>query len=135
MNFSLAAIIALVHDGLIVTAIFIITKLEISPIFVAGILSILGYSINDTIVTFDRIREKLKQNENSKLDKEKLLSISNQAIKDTIKRSIFTSFTTIIAVTTLMAFGNATKLEFNITMLLGLIFGTYSSILLPLDCE
>jgi len=126
-TYSLAAIFALVHDGLILTAIFVIARLQISPIFIAGLLSILGYSINDTIVTFDRIREKMHAY-SGKLDKSKITSIANEAIKDTIKRSLLTSFTTMIAVIVLMSFGNATKFEFNIAMIIGLFFGTYSSI-------
>ena len=126
-TYSLAAIFALIHDGLIVTAIFVIARLEISPIFIACLLSILGYSINDTIVTFDRIREKMHAYA-GELDKTKIVSIANEAIKDTLKRSLLTSFTTMLAVIILMAFGNATKLEFNIAMIVGLFFGTYSSI-------
>ncbi len=127
-TYSVAAIVALVHDGLIVTAVFVITRIEFSPIFVAGLLSILGYSINDTIVTFDRVREKFKKVNNSKLDKKGIIKIANEAIRDTIKRSLLTSATTIMAVTVLLFFGNATKLEFNIAMLVGLVSGTYSSI-------
>ncbi|WKX02802.1 protein translocase subunit SecDF [Candidatus Mycoplasma mahonii] len=126
-TYSFAAIVALVHDGLIVTAIFVITRLQVSPIFVAGILSIIGYSVNDTIVTFDRIRERMDAHV-GKLNDDNIKSIGNQAVKDTIKRSILTSFTTIIAILILMSFGNATKLSFNLAMLVGLLAGTYSSI-------
>ncbi|MCP4337151.1 MAG: protein translocase subunit SecDF [Mycoplasma sp.] len=126
-TYSVAAIVALVHDGLIVTAIFIITRIEFSPIFVAGLLSVIGYSINDTIVTFDRIREKFKLSKKKK-DKSTIISIANEAIRDTIKRSFLTTITTITSVIVLLIFGNATKLEFNIAMLTGLISGTYSSI-------
>ncbi|CAM9149287.1 protein translocase subunit SecDF [Mycoplasma todarodis] len=126
-TYSISAILALVHDGLIVTAVFVITRVEISPVFIAGLLSVLGYSINDTIVTFDRVREKMKQNVGD-LTKEKLRKIANEAIKDTIKRSLLTSFTTIVAVIVLMSFGNATKMSFNVAMLAGLVSGTYSSI-------
>ncbi|TCG11204.1 protein translocase subunit SecDF [Mycoplasma todarodis] len=126
-TYSISAILALVHDGLIVTAVFVITRVEISPVFIAGLLSVLGYSINDTIVTFDRVREKMKQNV-GELTKQKLRSIANEAIKDTIKRSLLTSFTTIVAVIVLMSFGNATKMAFNVAMLAGLVSGTYSSI-------
>lgn len=126
-TYSLAAIIALLHDLLIVIALFVITRVEISPVFVAGLLSIMGYSINDTIVTFDRIRERMN-NSVGELNKEKIISIGNQAVKDTIKRSLLTSLTTITAIVVLMCFGNATKLAFNLAMLVGLIAGTYSSI-------
>ena len=126
-TYSISAILALVHDGLIVTAVFVITRVEISPVFIAGLLSVLGYSINDTIVTFDRVREKMKQNV-GELTKPRLRKIANEAIKDTIKRSLLTSFTTIVAVLVLMSFGNATKMSFNVAMLAGLVSGTYSSI-------
>lgn len=126
-TYSIAAIIALVHDGLMVTGLFIICRAEISPVFIAGLLSIIGYSINDTIVTFDRIREKVKENKDA-LTKEKIKEIANVSIKETLKRSILTSITTIIAVLVLMSFNGATKLEFNLAMLFGLVTGTYSSI-------
>jgi len=116
-----------VHDGLIVTAVFILTRTEVSPVFVAGLLSILGYSINDTIVTFDRIRERMN-NHIGDLTPDKIKEIGNNAVKDTIKRSLFTSLTTIVAIVVLMSFGNATKLSFNLAMLVGLVAGTYSSI-------
>ncbi len=126
-TYSLAAVIALVHDALIIIAIFAVIRVEVSPIFVVGVLSIVGYSINDTIVTFDRIRENMKANV-GKLDATGIKRIGNQAVKDTIKRSILTSLTTITAVVVLMSFGNATKLAFNLAMLIGLMAGTYSSI-------
>ena len=126
-TYSVSAIIALIHDLLMVIALFVITRVEVSPVFVAGLLSIMGYSINDTIVTFDRVRERMN-NSVGQLNKEKIISIGNQAVKDTIKRSLLTSLTTITAIVVLMSFGNATKLAFNLAMLVGLIAGTYSSI-------
>lgn len=126
-TYSLSAIVALLHDALIVVAAFIITRVEISPVFVAGLLSIIGYSINDTIVTFDRIRENMNKHEGP-LDDKVIIAIANNSIKETLKRSILTSFTTIVAVLVLMSFGNATKMAFNLAMLVGLIAGTYSSI-------
>ncbi|CAM9095598.1 protein translocase subunit SecDF [Mycoplasma marinum] len=126
-TYSISAILALVHDGLIVTAVFVITRVEVSPVFIAGLLSVLGYSINDTIVTFDRIREKMNKNVGD-LSKAKLKKMANEAIKDTIKRSLLTSITTMVAIIVLMSFGNATKMAFNVAMLSGLISGTYSSI-------
>ena len=126
-TYSISAIIAIIHDSIIVIALFIMFRIEISPIFIAGVLSIIGYSINDTIVIFDRLREKLSENA-EKLTPEKIKELSNASIKETLKRSILTSFTTIMAVVILMSFGNATKFSFNIAMLFGLIAGTYSSI-------
>ena len=126
-TYSFAAIVALVHDGLIVTAVFVITRVEISPVFIAGLLSIIGYSINDTIVTFDRVRENM-QAHIGEHTKETIKEIANRSIRETLKRSLLTSFTTIMAVVILMSFGNATKITFNIAMLVGLVAGTYSSI-------
>lgn len=115
------------HDAIIVIVVFVITRVEVSPVFIAGLLSIMGYSINDTIVTFDRIREKMNSHI-GEFDGQSIKKLANEAIVDTLKRSLLTSFTTIIAVVILMSFGNATKLEFNFAMLVGLVFGTYSSI-------
>ena len=126
-TYSIAAIAALIHDSLIVVALFIMFRIEISPIFIAGILAIIGYSINDTIVIFDRLREKLNDYEGN-LTPEKIKELSDTSIKETFKRSILTSFTTIMAVLILMSFGNATKFSFNIAMFFGLLAGTYSSI-------
>ena len=126
-TYSFSAIVALVHDGLIVTAVFVITRVEISPVFIAGLLSVIGYSINDTIVTFDRVREKMNHAV-GELTHKKIKRIANDAIKDTLKRSLLTSFTTVVAVLILMSFGNATKFVFNLALLAGLIAGTYSSI-------
>lgn len=126
-TYSVAAIIAIIHDALIVMAFFAIFRIQIAPEFIAGLLSVIGYSINDTIVTFDRIRERSLIHQ-GKYDKENIEMIANIAIKETIKRSLYTSLTTIIAVLILMSFGNATKLSFNIALLVGAIAGTYSSI-------
>ena len=126
-TYSIGAIIALVHDAMIVTSIFIITRVQISPIFIAGLLSIIGYSINDTIVTFDRVRENM-HNHTGTFEKSDIKEIANKSIRETLKRSVLTSFTTLIAIIILMSFGNATKMSYNIAMFVGLIAGTYSSI-------
>ena len=126
-TYSIAAIVALMHDALIVTGFFVITRMEISPVFIAGLLSIIGYSINDTIVTFDRLRENTNL-ETGEITQEKIKALANKSIKETLKRSLLTSFTTILSVVILMSFGNATKMSFNLAMLVGLVAGTYSSI-------
>ena len=126
-TYSFAAIVALVHDGLIVTAVFVIARIQISPVFIAGLLSVIGYSINDTIVTFDKVREKMNHHV-GELNGAKIKEIANDAIKSTLKRSLLTSFTTVAAVLILMSFGNATKFAFNMALLVGLVAGTYSSI-------
>ena len=127
-TYSLSAIVALVHDALIVLSVFVIFRITISPVFVAAILSTIGYSINDTIVTFDQIRSKMKNVNRDNLDKKQINSIANQAIKDTLKRSLLTSITTMVSIVVLMSFGNATRINFNIAMLSGILVGTYSSI-------
>ncbi|NQZ66057.1 MAG: protein translocase subunit SecDF [Mycoplasmatales bacterium] len=127
-TYSIAAVIALLHDAVIVVSIFVIARLEISPVFIAGLLAIIGYSINDTIVTFDRLRENMNEHLNVNLKDAEIKKIANISIKETLKRSLYTSLTTIIAVLVLMSFGNATKLAFNLAMLIGLVSGTYSSI-------
>lgn len=125
-SYAISSVIALVHDVLIIFALFSIFHLEISVMFIAAILAIIGYSINDTIVSFDRIRENLK--EEKKLTKEKLKEVCNQSIKETFARTIYTSVTTILPVLALIFLGSSGILTFNLAMLLGLITGTYSSI-------
>ncbi|MCC3161104.1 MAG: protein translocase subunit SecDF [Mollicutes bacterium PWAP] len=125
-TYSVSVVLALVHDGLIVTAVFIFIRVEFSPVFIAGLLSTIGYSVNDTIVTFDRIRENMDQDKI--YNKKQIKEVANKSIRETVKRSLLTSLTTISAVAVLMAFGNATKMSYNLSMFAGLIAGTYSSI-------
>lgn len=126
-TYALSAIVALLHDVIIVLMFFIIFRLEIEPIFIAALLSIVGYSINDTIVTFDRIREKTVLHTGN-MDAKAIKKIANSAIQETFKRTFLTSMTTILAIIVLMSFGNATKFTFNIAMFIGLVSGTFSSI-------
>lgn len=126
-SYGVSAIIALLHDVFLIIAIFSVFKLEVSTIFIAAILSIIGYSINDTIVVFDRIRENLDKKGKLKT-KEELQEIIDRSLNQTIKRSIVTSITTIIPVLCLILFGSHEILNFNIALLIGLLAGTYSSI-------
>ena len=129
-NYAIGGIVALLHDALIVIFVFSIFKIEVSTIFIAAILSILGYSINDTIVLFDRIRETKKNKYNDTLKtKQDLDELVNISIKSTIKRNIFTSITTLIPVICLLL-GSNEIFEFNIAMFIGLIAGSYSSLAL-----
>ncbi len=130
-SFAFAALIALFHDLLIVLAIFGLFKLELNGTIIAALLAILGYSINDTIVIFDRIRDSL----NNKLTKrkttltyEELEEVVNHSLSSTLMRSINTSITALLPVICLILFGSSEILEFNIALLVGLIAGTYSSI-------
>ncbi len=124
-SYAVAAVVALVHDVLIIFALFSIFNLEVSVMFIAAILAIIGYSINDTIVCFDRIRENIK--EQSKVTKDNLEDICNMSIRETFSRTIYTSITTLLPVIALIVLGSSGILTFNLAMLFGLISGTYSS--------
>ena len=126
-SYAFSGVICLIHDVLVIFALFGIFHIEISSMFIAAILAIIGYSINDTIVLFDRIREEISNN-NKKLDKKLLVSICNKSIQETFSRSIYTTITTMIPVITLIILGSSEILTFNLAMLFGLICGTYSSI-------
>ena len=127
-SFGISSIIALAHDVFIIFAVFSLLKIEVSTIFVAAILSIIGYSINNTIVVFDRIRENMHKKEIK--NKEQLEEIVNDSINSTISRSVITTITTAIPVLALIFLGSKEILNFNIALLIGLVAGTYSSILL-----
>ena len=117
---------ALLHDVLITTIFFGVFKLEIDSIFIAALLTIIGYSINDTIVTFDMIRRNYKNRKN--IDKEKLKDIVNDSVRLTFFRSIMTTVTTIIPIICLIIFGASEILNFNLALLVGFIAGVFSSI-------
>ncbi|WP_036452211.1 protein translocase subunit SecDF [Mycoplasma buteonis] len=128
-TYSIAAIVGLLHDFLMVVAFIVVTRLQVSTIVVAAMLAILGLSINDTVVTFDKIRETINSRYARKiLSKNDIRMIINSSIADTLKRSIYTSLTTIFAIVVLLAFQNATDFAFNIIMLFGISIGVYSSI-------
>lgn len=128
-SYAISGILALVHDVVLVVILFSIFKIEISSIFIAAILSIIGYSINDTIVSFDRIRENIAKKYNYRIkDKEELGELVNLSLRQTIDRSIITSVTTLIPVITLILFGANEIINFNLALLFGFIGGTYSSI-------
>ena len=128
-SYAISSVIALGHDVFMIIAMFGILKLEINSIFIAAILTIIGYSINNTIVIFDRIRENKKKmlNENN-LSKEELRKVANESIKETMLRSINTTITTMLPIICLIVLGSKEILEFDIAILIGLIAGAYSSI-------
>ncbi|HNX91975.1 MAG TPA: protein translocase subunit SecF [Syntrophomonas sp.] len=121
--FGLAAVLALFHDVLIVLGLFSIFQWEVSSYFVAAILTIVGYSINDTIVIFDRVRENLRSRK-----KEELNTLLNRSIMQTLNRSINTVLTVLMPLITLLLFGGSTIKVFVIALLIGILFGMYSSI-------
>lgn len=125
-SYAIGAIISLLHDAFIVMAVFSIFQLEVSAILVAAILSILGYSINDTIVTFDRIKENMKKEKN--IDENILKNIVNVSLKQTIVRSLITSITAFIPILALLLFGSHEIVNFNLALFIGMIAGVYSSI-------
>ena len=127
-SYAVSGVVALVHDVLIMIALFAIFNFEVTSMFIAALLAIIGYSINDTIVTFDRIREKVSKVDESKLKEEEFYNLCNTSIQETFSRTIYTSITTLIPVITLIILGSREILTFNLAMLFGLIAGTYSSI-------
>ncbi len=127
-SYAVGGVVSLFHDVLIVCALFAIFHLEISSMFIVAILTIIGYSINDTIVTFDRIREELSKVDNKKLTKEDVWNISNRAVCETFVRSLHTFITTLIPIVILIFLGSREILTFNLAMLFGLVVGVYSSV-------
>ena len=122
-NFALGAIAALTHDILITLGIFSLLGYEINLPIIAAFLTIVGYSLNDTIVIFDRIRENIKS-----LKRESYFAIVNQSINESLSRTIITSLTTFIVVLILWLFGGEVIHNFALAMIIGVIVGTYSSI-------
>ena len=128
-NYAISGIVALIHDVVFTFLFFSIFKIQIDSIFVAAILTIIGYSINDTIVTFDIIRETYKNKyKNSITDPKDLDDLVDISIRRTLTRTILTTVTTIIPVIFLLIFGSREITNFNIALLVGFIAGTYSSI-------
>ena len=126
-NYAISGIIALLHDVILTILFFGLFNIEINSTFIAAILTIIGYSINDTIVTFDMIRELYKEKKNVKTS-EDINKIVDTSVKRVLSRTILTSVTTIIPVIMLLIMGAKEIVNFNIALLVGFIFGTLSSI-------
>jgi len=122
-QFSLAAIIAIIHDVIITLGVFSLFSYEVNLSIVAAVLTIVGYSMNDTVVIFDRIRENLKKNL-----KYSISEISNISTNDTLSRTLITSVTTLLALLSIYIFGGAILKGFSFAMIIGVLIGTYSSI-------
>ncbi len=122
-QFSLGSIIALFHDVIITVGIFSILSIEINLSIVAAVLTIVGYSMNDTVVIYDRIRENL-----SKYNKLEINQISNLSVNETLSRTLITSVTTLLALLSIFILGGEILKGFSFAMILGVIVGTYSSI-------
>ena len=122
-QFSLGAIVALFHDVILTLGIFSVFSLEINLSIVAAVLTIVGYSMNDTVVIYDRVRDNLRRYVNIKI-----FELSNTSINETLSRTIITSLTTLLALLSIYIFGGEILKGFSFAMILGVIFGTYSSI-------
>ena len=125
IRFGVSSILALLHDVLIVVGFYGVARIAVGNTFIACILTIVGYSINATIVIFDRIRENRKNNSIGELDE-----IINISISQTMKRSIFTSLTTFIMVAILYVMGVSAIKDFALPLMVGILCGSYSSIFL-----
>lgn len=124
IRFGASAVIALIHDVLAVLAFYAVTRVSVGSTFIACMLTIVGYSINATIVIFDRVRENMR----SMTRKDDLQKMVNHSITQTLSRSIFTSLTTFIMVTALYVFGVSSIREFALPLMAGILCGTYSSV-------
>jgi preprotein translocase SecF subunit len=122
-QFSLGAIFALFHDVILTLGVFSLFSFEINLSIVAAVLTIVGYSMNDTVVIFDRVRENLR-----KFSDIKIFDLTNTSINETLSRTIITSVTTLLALVSIYIFGGHILKGFSLAMILGVIFGTYSSI-------
>jgi len=122
-QFSLGAILALFHDVTVTLGLFSLLSLEINLSIIAAVLTIVGYSMNDTVVIYDRVRENLR-----KYSDIKIFELTNISINETLSRTLITSITTLLALLSIFFFGGEILKGFSLAMIFGVIFGTYSSI-------
>ena len=122
-GFGLGALVALAHDALFSIAVFSLCGRQISLIVITAVLTIIGYSVNDTVVVFDRIRELLTHNK-----KLSFYDLCNAAVNSCLSRTLITSVTTLFAILALFAFGDGSIYDFALIMLIGVIAGTFSSV-------
>lgn len=122
-GFAFGAVAALAHDAIIILGFFLLFKLEISVNVIGAILAILGYSVNDTIVIFARIRDNIKLMPGAKIG-----DIVNKSVNQTLTRTLLTSFSTLLTVLAMFFFGGEALRDMSIALLIGIVFGTYSSI-------
>jgi len=123
LSFGLGVLISLLHDAVVILAFFLLFDYEISLYVIGSILVVLGYSINDTIVVFSRVRENIKKLSGVSMDK-----IVNISINETLRRTLLTSFATTLTVIALLMFGGESLRTMSLALLVGFVFGTYSSI-------
>ncbi len=126
--YAIGGIVALVHDVLVCVGVYCLLGRQINMTVIAGLMTIVGYSINDTIVIFDRIREKLKAQPNAADDRQTFKQLCNASLNETLSRTILTSLTTFLAVTILLVFGGGAINDFALVLFIGVVAGTYSTI-------
>ncbi len=131
-SYAIGGVVALVHDALMMFALFALLRLEVDSMFIAAVLAIIGYSINDTIVSFDRVRENLAKEDSKKMTVEKLIDVCNRSLQETFSRTLVTCLTTLIPIFALTFLGSSEIFTFNMAMLIGLVAGTYSSIFISM---
>ncbi len=123
MKFALSAGIALIHDPIVILGVFSAFQLEFNLITLAAVLAVIGFSLNDTVVIYDRVRENFR-----KMRKASVIEVINRSVNDTLSRTIMTSGLTLLVVVVLFFFGGPSLHEFSLALILGVIVGTYSSI-------
>lgn len=123
MKFAISAGIALLHDPILILGVFSAFQLEFSQVTLAALLAVIGFSLNDTVVIYDRVRENFR-----KMRKASVIEVMNRSINDTLSRTIITSGLTLLVVVVLYFFGGPSLHEFSLALILGVIVGTYSSI-------
>ena len=129
-SYGISSVICLVHDALMMVASIVLLRVEVNSMFIAAVLAIIGYSINNTIVVFDRVRENLRKQAKDNINKNELKEIVNTSIKETMARNITTTLTTLLPVIALLIMGSREILTFNVALIVGIIAGTYSSLLI-----
>ena len=121
--YSVGVVLGLIHDLVLTIGFLAITQYEFNAASIAALLTVLGYSVNDTVVIYDRIRENVRKFRQSSFEE-----ILNLSVNETLSRTIFTVFTTLLAVASLILFGGESLYSFSITVFVGIVVGTYSSI-------
>lgn len=122
-QFGIGAIVTLIHDTIILFGFYSLTQIEFNTTSIAAILTVIGYSVNDTVVIFDRIRENLRR-----FKKSELQTVINSSINSTLSRTVLTSGLTLLSLSALVLFGGKTLLSFSLATFFGILIGTYSSI-------
>ena len=123
MKFGISACLALLHDPIVIVGVFAVFQLEFDLTVLAAVLAVIGYSLNDTVVIYDRVRENFR-----KMRKASVTEVVNRGINDTLSRTILTSGLTMIVVVVLFFFGGSSVHNFSLALILGIVVGTYSSI-------